>query len=530
MIRALDQVLKAPQNQKVLGRDDMVKNRAGGYVFEVDDWVRMDRFLMIGTEKGSYYASEKELTYEGAESVIRVIKSDGLRAVKRIVEISQDGRAPKNDYAIFALALAVTHGNYSIQKLALDSLPLVARTGTMLFQFVGFLKKLRGFGRRVKRGISSWYLDKDLDQLAYQLVKYRNRHGWTHRDVLRLVRPKVADTLPIHNILRWAVRGEFNEYCHQLILDFEKLQAAKSEEEVAELLRASTSLSHEMVPTEYKAAQMWRTLLDRKEGLMPMTALIRNLPTLTRLGILKPMSARTLLVADRLMDRPSLNRARVHPISMLLAAKTYEAGQSVRGSAEWEPVQEITDALGKGMEQAFRNLPHIPRRVYIAVDISGSMFWSNLMGVPGFTPALAACALSICLAKQCKASVILGFGVGMVRLGLSANSNISQAVKSIHGLNFQGTDCAQPMLNAMKERIEADAFIILTDSETWAGRVHPFEALKMYRRRMNIDAKLAVVGMTSDKFSIADPSDAGMMDFVGFDSFLPQILQNFLTS
>jgi 60 kDa SS-A/Ro ribonucleoprotein len=43
-----------------------------------------------------------------------------------------------------------------------------------------------------------------------------------------------------------------------------------------------------------------------------------------------------------------------------------------------------------------------------------------------------------------------------------------------------------------------------------------------------IDAKLAVVAMESDGFSIADPNDAGMLDFVGFDLTTPQVLSAYL--
>lgn len=36
----------------------------------------------------------------------------------------------------------------------------------------------------------------------------------------------------------------------------------------------------------------------------------------------------------------------------------------------------------------------------------------------------------------------------------------------------------------------------MTDSETWAGTIHPDEALRRYREPAGIPAKLAVVGMT----------------------------------
>jgi 60 kDa SS-A/Ro ribonucleoprotein len=69
--------------------------------------------------------------------------------------------------------------------------------------------------------------------------------------------------------------------------------------------------------------------------------------------------------------------------------------------------------------------------------------------------------------------------------------------------------------------------VIYTDSETWAGDVHPARALAEYRRASGIDARLVVVGMVSNGFSIADPNDAGMLDVVGFDSATPQLVSEF---
>ena len=84
------------------------------------------------------------------------------------------------------------------------------------------------------------------------------------------------------------------------------------------------------------------------------------------------------------------------------------------------------------------------------------------------------------------------------------------------------------MLDAMKKGMLVDAFVVLTDNETWAGQVHPSEALRQYRQKTGIDAKMVVVGMTSNGFTIADPSDAGMLDVVGFDSYAPQIIADFI--
>ena len=72
-----------------------------------------------------------------------------------------------------------------------------------------------------------------------------------------------------------------------------------------------------------------------------------------------------------------------------------------------------------------------------------------------------------------------------------------------------------------------DVFVILTDSETWTGPIHPTEVLRQYRQATGINAKLVVVAMVSNGFTIADPEDAGMLDVVGFDSAAPALIADF---
>ena len=71
------------------------------------------------------------------------------------------------------------------------------------------------------------------------------------------------------------------------------------------------------------------------------------------------------------------------------------------------------------------------------------------------------------------------------------------------------------------------AFVIYTDNETWAGQIHPVQALQTYRERTGA-AKLVVVGMASNGFSIADPDDADMLDVVGFDTAAPGLIADFV--
>ena len=105
---------------------------------------------------------------------------------------------------------------------------------------------------------------------------------------------------------------------------------------------------------------------------------------------------------------------------------------------------------------------------------------------------------------------------------------LDQAVRAVSDLPFGGTDCSLPMRYALERRLPVEAFVVYTDSETWAGPVHPVQALREYRAATGIAAKLVVVGMVSNRFSIADPDDAGMLDVGGFDAAARAVIADFI--
>ena len=541
----LKDAVEPSQTKPILGREDeMIENAAGGYVFEVDVWNRLERFLIIGTEGGTYYATEKKTTLDNVVATQTLIKKDGMKVVNIVLDVSSKGRAPKNDQALFVLALVVALGDPLAKSYALSSLHKVARTGTHLFQFVDFLKSLRALsGRATKRAIAQWYIKRDLDRLQVQVTKYRQRGGWSHRDILRLVHP-VAPTQEMNNLFQWVVDrekanlsddGKPETLQGHYIRTFEALQQARDEDEAVSVLRSEHSFTHEMVPTEVKGAKVWKELMPR----LPINALVRNLPTLTRLDLIKPMSEEEAGIVNKLKDPELLSAGRVHPINMLIALYTYQGGKSLRGSSTWNPVPAISEALEDGFYAAFHGLPEISKRVYIAVDVSSSMAWGNsyrrcgsgkipFPDIPDFSPMVVSAALSLCLQRQCNKSIIRGFCHEMRDLGYTHHTSLREARDLISNVGFGGTDCALPMIDALHCGIEVDAFIVLTDDETWAGEIHPAQALQDYRNKTGINAKMVVAGMTSTNCTIADPEDPGMLDVVGFDAALPKTLEEFI--
>lgn len=138
-----------------------------------------------------------------------------------------------------------------------------------------------------------------------------------------------------------------------------------------------------------------------------------------------------------------------------------------------------------------------------------------------------ACAMALVTARVEPMCAPMAFSGKFQNLNITSKTTLSSLKERTKRMRFGGTDCALPMRYALKNELDIDLFVIYTDSETWRGGQHPVEALAEYRRKRVTDAKLAVVAIEPNKFSIADPNDPGTLDVVGFDTSTPQVLAEF---
>jgi 60 kDa SS-A/Ro ribonucleoprotein len=547
-----------PQAQAIPG-STQIRNSGGGFSWEVDDWTRLDRFLILGAEGGTYYIAEQVLVKQNHDAIVRCIKADGVRAVNRIVEISAAGRAPKNDPAIFALALAVTHGDAQAKAHAFANLNKVCRIGTHLFHFAEYVNAMRGWGRGLRNAVGDWYVYRGADDLAHQVVKYQQRDGWSHGDLLRLAHPKAPS--PQHeSVFRWILagadslgerevkrklRGEDRVAKYgavgalpKLIETFEQAKRASNAGEIVKLIN-EFDLPREAIPTQWLTeVVVWEALL---EG-MPMTAMIRNLGKMTSLGLLAPFSDAKRLIVRKLRDETALKRARIHPLAVLVAQKIYAQGHGDKGALKWSPVSAVVDALDEAFYATFQNVEPCNKPVLLALDVSGSMAGSMIAGscISAREGSAAMALITAATEPECE---IVAFSApakgryggmhgggepGITRVNLSPRMRLTEVIKRIEAIPMGGTDCALPMVWAARNKLNVSAFITYTDSETWASNIHPAQALRQYRNEFVGDAKAVVVGMTSNGFTLADPNNRGMLDVVGFDTSVPAVVADFV--
>lgn len=515
-----------PQTEK--DHPNQVRNNAGGFSFQVTPEVQLRRFLILGTDGGTYYVNEKDLTKKNVDFIVDFIKRDPEYVLSQVVEVSEQGLAYRNSAAIFVMALLYKHAVEKFKPLLKFNFTKVVRTSTHLFEFAEYTKLLGGWGRAKTGAVAHWYTSKSADQLAYQAVKYRRRNDWTHRDLFRLSHPTGVDQRVGNFILGKGAVDPVES--PNMLVGFDLAQKCETISDLLNILDSYQNLPWEAIPTQYlKSREVWKKLFYNNQ--LNGQALLRNVTRLAKLEAFNDMQfARDF--SYKLADAEMIRKTRLHPIQYLLALVNYTEGTIDRGKHSygfrtrgWIVKPPIRVALNAGFYEAFKHVEPANKRTLIGLDVSGSMS-SNAIGID-LSCAQVGTAMSMAIARTEPMYDVYGFSDRFVDLGISPNMSLEEITTKINRMNFGGTDCALPMIYAKENNIAVDTFVVMTDCETWAGSMHPHVALERYRQHSGIDAKLVVMGMTATNISIANPMDPGMLDIAGADASVPKLVSDF---
>ena len=520
--------------------ETQVKNSNGGYVYKVGNWDQLVRFLILGTYGGTYYIKENELTVLNYDVILDCLKEDGVRVVSEILRVSESGLAPKNDFAVFALAVAAAHGDEQTKQLAYEVLPRVCRIATHLFQFLEDSKAFRGRGNGFNRAIRRWYTNKTIDQQAYQMVKYRSRNSWSHRDVLRTIRIK-PENVEASALYGWAVTGEwkpgkievnvdghvlsngFDVAKPKIIEGFEKSQAATSTSELVKVIK-QYDLTWEAVPTQYlKDKSVWEALLSNT----PPIALMRNLGNMSSAGVFDAGEwDNTKLAIDTLTNVEKLRKNHCHPMQSVIAQITYAHGGGFKGSNTWAVNPKLVDALNDSFYASMQAIVPTGKKFLVGVDESQSMTQASAVSGLNCKEAAAIMALTTYVAEP-NCQVIFFDTKYREEDKMSKHMSLNDAKKLAR--NGGGTNLNLPMQYALDKKIkDIDVFVVFTDNETWEKHRHAQDLFNEYRNTYNANAKLIVCSMVANVYTVGDPKDPATLQTIGLDASLPKVISSFV--
>ncbi|KHN75211.1 60 kDa SS-A/Ro ribonucleo-like protein [Toxocara canis] len=517
------------QMQKV--REDQVRNSAGGYVFKVDDLNRIRRFLILGTEGGTYYSSEQEITMDNVKAMCEIIeKGKGPLLLREIIQISLEGRAPKQDPTLFALALCARYRVRDTTRPDVHRQVMKKYKGKTLTD-EDCKKIVQEVERRTKEALeanarrqtSGSGFEQQAPPEAYDDYQ-KALQKMAFRAILKVCR------IPTHLFT-------FVAYCQKISAETGDKRNSKG---WGRAMRAA--ITHWYFNQKPERLAMLITKYQNRSGFRHRDLL--------RLCHIRPM-----------MSFPSNHNYWHHhkEYDFLLAyivGDTEEgrkrvaeaAGDGIK-KAKKEVAKKETDEERKKREEKERErMEKQMARMKLREANKKSFSTHKLPDAPDAEGSPAATLIWAFeemkgITEPGKAADLIR-GCGLVREHVPSRLLDSKVV-------WEALLIDMPMTALIRNLGKLASIDMITDKpenenvkQIWNVRkkirshyslaknglhVHPFQALQQYREQMKIlDAKLIVMGMTATSFTIADPDDRGMLDICGFDSAVPELVKEFV--
>lgn len=523
-----NQGVETPQT-KPFG-DATEKNYAGGYAFPASEAEVLKRFLILGADTRTYYVNEKVQVNNFLDTVKKVVDADPNMAIDLAIHASNN--APRIDPAIFVLAVATTSQDEKARSRALNAIPAVCRIPTHYFKMAKFIRSLRGWSPQVSRAFNKYYLDTPLEKLAFHAIKYKQREGFSHRDLLRLCHPKV-DGLR-NDLFRWIINGDtpellakhgdnlpdaFNYIAGNWILNSPAIS------EVSALgIISKYGLTEEMVPDRFRNDMVWEVLAPN----MGMQALLRNVVRMAADGYLNIGTNGASLFLER-FGRDNVSKSRLHPIDFLKAYAAYQSGRFVgKGNVYNFPVVPwLKQRLWDGIFYAIPNVQPTNKTILLAYDHSGSMQGAVDFGGAELTPAEMQVVLGLVYTKTEPQTLSISFGTSVAEHSFTPSTQFNEISWAL-GSFREGTDCSLPIKYLYEKRLSIDAAILFTDSMSYAGTGHVAEWVKGYRKKFSPEFRFVLYQMAPYPTQLVDPKDKLSLGVVGLDTSAVELVSSFL--
>jgi 60 kDa SS-A/Ro ribonucleoprotein len=398
-----------------------ILNSCGHTVYKIGAIAQFKRFLVLCNENNTYYAKTESVVQDNIISLETLLTESPNIVLDLVLEYAEQGKCKKYEPLVYSLARCAAEFNQpEIRDRAYEILPKIATTPTHLFMFLRFYKHIckekhnsTGFNKKHRLAIGKWYLSHDITTLAKLITKYQNREGYTHTDVLRLAHI-IPPSDEYSNLFKYILTKDIPEDSE--ISDY--LQAVKQLKTTTDVSEAVSliqthRLDREHVPSNLLSeSDIWNALLLH----MSSIALIRNLNKMTMVNVIPPL--------ERIIS------AKVHPMQAYLALYTYEQGKGVKGALTWKPNTSVVDSLNTLVENSFKHVPSIDKKVCVALDVSGSMHDEQI------PPSIcSAVVMALQLVKACNATVV-AFSKGITPIHLDLSVSITRNVDAVSGLSL----------------------------------------------------------------------------------------------
>ena len=569
-----------PVSRPLPNRPEMVRNTdGGGFVFQLDQWAILRRFLINGAEGNTFYETPKDVTMRNMNIVAKCAQTDFARTLAEIVYVSygtdadQRSLGPDNKPCVAALTLCLLGLGYSEHPSAFYALERVVRRLPDLYYMVDLLRDVKGvftthqnremhyrasktIVRLIRQLLVSWATNQEngYNKLERQVVQYGSRvvskggTSWSLGQLLSEYHPTSTDpdvnavfsyatwkdsraeALPDVSVVTTVDRQQYDvlwEVAFPFLWAYEQLRAETRKARVLNLIH-DAKLPWEAVPDQWRDdVDVWMTLLPH----MKLGALTRHLAELSRKHVIGAGFPGQSLVLAKLVDDREIKASRLHPLNWVKSWYFYKSGRRLtrfHNVQIWNPDGRILEAMQAGFYKTFATVEPTGRARRLCIDCSASMTWTNLGNVPGFDPRTASAVLAMVALKTDPGTSVIGFSSGAIPIDINPAMSLEEVKQRIARVLAAGTNISAAIEDARLHNQRFGSFEIYTDNEVNGGG-HPSAVIQRYREWSgDPNVALIVNAMTSVNFSIADPRDPRMADFPGMGSNTPTLIANFV--
>ncbi len=487
---------------KVVRAADTV-NEAGGQAYKLSDKAALAQYAMTGCLNGTYYASDKDQL----NKVLELSKKVSPEFLAKLAVYSRQKGLMKDMPAVLA-ALVAGRAPELLSKI----FPKVIDNPKMVRNFVQIVRSgatgRKSLGTRPKKLIQA-YLEGLTDE---QLFKANVGNDPSLEDIIKLVHPRPTNKNR-NAMYAYLLDKEYNrkDLC-PLVRQF---QAFKKD-----MKGEIPNVPFQMLTALPLTKEHWKKIADNATW----TQVRMNLNTFARHGVLEDTKLVSVL-ADKLADPEQIRRAKVFPYQLFTAFKNID---------EKVPMK-LNMALQKAAEVACENIPEINGKVYVMVDVSGSMA-SPVTGYRSTVTSKTTCVdvaalVAAAILRKNPEARVMPFDTRVHNAKMNPMDSIMTNAAYLAKFGGGGTSCSLPLEQLNREGAKGDLVIYVSDNESWvdSGRYRSTATMYAWQKfkKNNPNAKLVCIdiqpGATTQAHSRNDVLNIG-----GFGDSVFDVIYKFM--
>ena len=503
------------------------KNEAGGRAYTMSDEAALAQFVATSCLNATFYSSAKDQL----ETVKKLLGGCSPEFIGKVAIYGRQQSFMKDLPALCVSHLAAEAGQgggvttpsqEAKQKVLAKVFPHVIDSGTMIRNFVQMIRSgvlgRKSLGYSLRHLVRQWFENRSPATIFHNSIGNNPTLG----EVIRMARPK-PNTPEKAALFAYLTGAKVVEEAADAGVEHDgsgRVLRTYFKDAKDGQVKVAYEHSFANLPEIVRQFEAWKadqTLPQPKlnfrflDGIKKLstdewTEIARNANWLTTLKSLNTYKQHGVfdqpgleeLISARLADANEIAKVRVFPYQIFIA---YLA-------SEGKVPAKVRDALHDALEIATRNVPALSGKVYICVDVSGSMSSGRVTGDRGSATTAVRCIdvaalYAASLLRTNKQAEVIPFEVGVVlpnRLSLEARDTVMTNARKLASIGGGGTNCSAPLNMLNQRNAKGDVVVFVSDYESWADQngskgTEMLNQWNIFKKR-NPEAKLVCIDLT----------------------------------